>query len=221
MEFLNKKGLILAADIEEKTSLLNVVEKVAPFIEAIKIGNIALYKNGWSIIREIKSIINLPVIADLKLMDIPEIAKRLTMSAINVGADGVIVCGPTGYDTIKTCRLCTCEQMLFIFSQFTHYTGLISDEMADEYIELAMDLKCDGIQLPGTRPNRIKKIREKIGKDPIILTCGIGAQGPIYGSAILLGANYEIIGRSIYNNKKPEKEAQKAQHQISKIVNKS
>ncbi len=214
-------GLIFAADIEEKKDLLNVIKKVSPYIDAIKLGNVALYQNGWGIIDEIKKITNVPIIADLKLMDIPEIAQKLTKAAIHAGADGLMVCGIAGSDTIFDCRLLSDEKMLFVFTQFTHKSGLIANEMADKYIDLAIALKCDGIQVPGTKPERIKEVREKIGSKLIIISCGVGAQGPLYGSAISAGADYEIIGRTIYYSKTPENEARKARDDIRNIIDKN
>ena len=214
-------GLIFAADIEERQDLLKIIQQVSHYIDAIKLGNVALYQNGWSIISEIKKITNIPIIADLKLMDIPEVAQKLTKAAINAGADGLMVCGITGGDTILDCRLLTDNKMLFVFTQFTNKTGLISKEMADEYIDLAMAIKCDGIQVPGTKPERIKEVKGKIGNKLIIISCGVGAQGPLYGSAIAAGADYEIIGRTIYHSKTPEIEAQRARDDIRNIVDKN
>lgn len=91
--------------------------------------------------------------------------------------------------------------------------------MADEYIDLSIKMKCDGIQVPRTKPERIAEIRKRIGDNLMIISCGVGAQGPLYGSAIEAGADYEIIGRTIYNSENPEKEAQKARDQIIRVIN--
>jgi orotidine-5'-phosphate decarboxylase len=40
-----------------------------------------------------------------------------------------------------------------------------------------------------------------MGDRLILISCGIGKQGPKIGSAIAAGADYEIIGRSIYSPK--------------------
>lgn len=211
---MRERGIFFAADIEDRTNLLSTIRSVSPFVEGIKLGNTVLYAHGWKIIEEIKKISDKPIIADLKLMDIPEIARRLTLSAVNAGADGLMICGIAGEETIDECRAFSKDKMLFVFTEFTHETGLIDSQMADGYIQLALKYRCDGIQVPGTKHNRIKEVREKIGNNMIIISCGVGAQGPLYGSAIKAGANYEIIGRAIYTSNNPELEAKKAQDQI-------
>lgn len=195
----NLKGLILAADIWQKDRLLSTVEQVSPYIEAVKIGNVALLDHGWGIIKEVKEFTDKPVIVDLKLMDIPYIAEMLARKALMNEADGILICGPAGGDTISVCKGIFEKKMVFVFTQFTHMTGLISDEMADEYIDLAIILRCDGIQVPATMPQRISAARKKVGDNLTIISCGVGEQGADIGSAISAGADYEIIGRGIYN----------------------
>jgi orotidine-5'-phosphate decarboxylase len=214
----NNKGIIFAADIENKDQLLKIIRAVDKYIDAIKIGNVALYSNGWRIISDIKSITDRPIIADLKLMDIPEIAQRITVSAIKEGVAGIMICGPVGEEVILECRSITKDRLLFLFTQFTHETGLISDEMADKYVDLAAKYNCDGIQVPGTKPHRIRHIKQAYNDKFIVLSCGIGFQGPKYGSSIAVGSDYEIIGRSIYMAKDPGGEARKAKHSIGLAI---
>lgn len=196
---LNSRGIIFAADIPQKDNLLKTIEQVNSFVEAIKIGNLVLYEHGWDIIREIKTHTDRPIIADLKLMDVPHIADRIVRRARSSEADGIVICGPAGPDVILLCKDIFHDRMLFVFTQFTHMTGLISDEMADEYVDLALFFKCSGIQVPATIPGRIMQVKQKVGNELCIVSCGIGAQGAVIGSAIRSGADYEIIGRAIYD----------------------
>lgn len=226
----NSKGIIFAADIIEKSKLFATIKEVSQYIEAIKIGDLVLYEHGWKIVNEIKRITNLPLIADLKLMDIPEIAERVTKSAVEAGADGIIVCGIAGGDTIDACIRSMGNKMVFVFTEFTHCGGLITKEMANEYIDIAVTLGCVGIQVPGTKEERIKEVREKVGNDLIIICCGIGSQYPCngrserinFGSAIAAGADYEIIGRSIYSplftNTTPSSAAKQIKEKILEVL---
>lgn len=221
-----KKGILFAADIPNKKLLFSILEEVKTHISAVKIGNLILYAYSWEIIKEIKKIIDIPLIADIKLLDMPNMAGRITRDAINYGVDGIMVAGSIGVEGILSCKENLDNKLLFIFTQFTHCDGLISENEADKYIELAFDLNCDGFQVPATAKGRIKNVRKRFGNDKIIISCGIGTQkfygnnteGPPIGSAIKEGADYEIIGRSIYQDPSPQKAAKNASEIISQII---
>lgn len=57
-----------------------------------------------------------------------------------------------------------------------------------------------------------------MGNSLVIISCGIGKQGPIVGSAIAAGADYEIIGRSIYNPEKLGKTPREAAITAHKMI---
>lgn len=224
----NPKGIIFAADILEKKNLLAIIKEVSRHVDMIKIGNLVLYEHGWKIIEEIKEITQLPVLADLKIMDIPDIAEQAAKSAKAAGADSIIVCGPTGWDTIDACLTHYENKNLFVFTEFTHCTGLIDTQMADEYINIAVSRGC-GIQVPGTKRERIIQVRERVGSEICIICCGVGSQYSCdseivktkFGQAIAAGADFEIIGRAIYKppaNFKPQEIARLAQESILKEI---
>jgi orotidine-5'-phosphate decarboxylase len=214
---MEPKGIIFAADIEDKDVLLDVFAQVSPFVEAVKIGNLLLYEFGWGIIRELKSVADKPVIADLKIMDTTFVAEKLARRALSNGADGIMVCGPIGGDAISACKKIFAEKDLYVFTQFTHFTGLIGSEMADEYIELALIMKCAGVQVPATLPDRVKEVRRKVGTELKILSCGVGRQGPRIGSAIASGADYEIIGRDLFSPEGKTSPAEAARQAREKV----
>ena len=219
---LNSAGIIFAADIDKKENLLGTIRSVSPYIEAIKIGNIVLLEHGLEIIKIIKDNTDKPLLIDIKFMDIQYIAERIVTKILSHGGDGIMVSGVVGGDVISACKKIMSKKMLFVFTQFTHMSGLISDEMADEYIDLAITLECNGVQVPATFPKRISNVRKSVGKELIIISCGIGAQGAKIGSAIAAGANYEIIGRSIYNpiapSQSPAEAAESAKNKIRKVL---
>jgi len=222
----SKKGILFAADILDKNKLFNVLEEVKPYISAIKIGNLVLYQHSLSIIKEIKKIASIPILADLKLLDMPNMVGKITKNAVDAGADGIMVAGSIGIEGILECKKYLNNNLLFVFTQFTHCDGLITEDEANQYIQLAIDMKCDGVQVPATVKNRIPKVRNMVGPDVILISCGIGTQkyfeneteGPSIGSAIQLGADYEIIGRSIYQNSSPMNAARAAYNIILGIL---
>jgi len=72
-----------------------------------------------------------------------------------------------------------------------------------------------GIIAPATRPQRLAELRS-LANELMILTPGVGAQGGSAADAILAGADYIIVGRSIYQADDPRAAAQKLADEIKK-----
>ena len=119
-----------------------------------------------------------------------------------------MVCGPMGPDAIRDCRAATMGKLLFVFTEFTFETGMVSEAMADDYVHVAMLTGCDGVQVPATRIGRVRHVRKIVGDEMLIISCGVGTQTicgqpsmrPQLGSLIAEGADYEIVGRAIYDS---------------------
>lgn len=150
MEILNSRGIIFAADIPDEKRLLKTVEEVAPYVEAIKLGNVVFWEHGLRVIQLVKQRTEKPIIADLKFMDIPHMAELAAARVLSSGGDGIMISGPSGGDVMSACKTVLGDRMVFVFTQFTHETGLIADEMADEYIDLALTVGGTGIQVPNS-----------------------------------------------------------------------
>lgn len=92
--------------------------------------------------------------------------------------------------------------------------------ITDKLIELANELKPFGvIAPPATRPERVSYIRSRLERGGIrILTPGVGAQGGKASDAIKAGADYVIVGRSIYGSNNPREAARKLHEEISEVV---
>ncbi|HPS92293.1 MAG TPA: orotidine 5'-phosphate decarboxylase [Methanothrix sp.] len=80
--------------------------------------------------------------------------------------------------------------------------------LAERMARLAADVGATGVVAPATRPERIRVIRSIIG-ERIIISPGVGAQGGSAGAALEAGADYLIVGRSIYEAKVPDVSARK------------
>ena len=79
---------------------------------------------------------------------------------------------------------------------------------AEEMARLAAEVGAAGVVAPATRPERIRRIKSIIG-EKIIISPGVGAQGGSAGAALEAGADYIIVGRSIYEAEDPEDEAKR------------
>ncbi len=203
-EFCDQFGILFAADIDSEKELFLCLDIISCEIAAVKLGNYTLYKHGIKIIEQIKSRYNLPVFADIKLTDVSHVAKKVAVDIADAGANVIVATGVCGHevigdlvDTLDT----NCE--IWVFTEFTNDTGLIDEELADRTIHNCIKAGALGVQAPGTRPYRIDDARSYVGDNIAIMSCGIGYQGGRFGSAIQNGANFEIIGRSIYASRTP------------------
>ena len=204
--------IILALDRVELTR--KVLDKVSKFIAAVKLGLPVMLRLGESKVKELIEYIksyNLYVLGDMKIADIGYVSRLMVNYASNVGFDGIIAHAFIGY-----------EDGLKDLVEEAHSTGIevytvcsMSHKGAEEVINRSLDLLVDislkanveGFILPATMPKYISHVRRRVGRSKLILSPGVGAQGAKPGSAIGYGADFEIIGRLIYNSSNPEEVA--------------
>ncbi len=112
------------------------------------------------IVTELKQVTGLPVIADLKLADIPNtnglIARRVFGGA--GGADYVIAHGFTGRDSVKAVMELGGETIIVVEMSHPGAREFIQPA-TDKLIELANELEPFGVIAPATRPERVSYIR--------------------------------------------------------------
>jgi len=219
MTLQRKTRIILALDLIEKDSVLGLVKKVCNYIDCVKIGYPLVLRTGIDIVRQIKNVAELPVLADFKICDVPFIARKIVKIAIDARCDGVIIHGFMGPDGVEACIKEAKEKMIFVATELTSPGGQIfTQPVADDIATMAKELGAYGIQAPGTRPDRIKRLRQIVGQDLVIIACGIGAQGPAPGSAIKAGADFEIIGRAIYESSNPLRSVQNTKNLVQSVM---
>lgn len=193
-------GLILALDMDYETPAIELLADVYMYVDAVKIGYQLILSGGLRVMNVIKrEFPQLPIIADLKIMDAPHIAKKMTFLALDAGADVVSVCGICGPTVLEECLQSTeyRQRKLLVFLEFTQLDGLIGAVQANQIALMAKEKGVWGILAPGTKPHRIKELRGLVGSSLVIVSCGIGAQGTEPGTALKAGADFEIVGRQI------------------------
>jgi orotidine-5'-phosphate decarboxylase len=197
--------LILALDLTDRDKALDIAEEVSDYISAIKVNYPLVLSAGVEIIDELSKI--KPVIADFKIADIPYTSSLIADITFKNGAKGIIVHGFAGRETVKAVLDVATNYggEVYVVTELTSSTEYFSG-ISDKIAEMAKELECHGIVAPGTRPERVKELRE-IVKDLKILCPGIGAQGGDVRKVVEAGADYVIVGRSIYNSKNPKKTA--------------
>jgi orotidine-5'-phosphate decarboxylase len=198
-----KTRLILALDVTAREQALSLAEKLCGYFDAIKIGYPLILSAGLGIVTEIAT--TLPVIADLKVADIPNTNRLICQAVLGAGACSIIAQAFPGKDSLLACAKSAVEHGadLYVVTEMSHPGAeLFMAPLAERMARLAVEVGAAGVVAPATRPDRIKLIRSIIGGQ-IIISPGVGAQGGSAGAALLAGADYLIVGRSIYEAEDP------------------
>ena len=204
--------LILALDVLEGEKALDIAKKTAPYLYAIKVGWPLVMNAGMDIVREISQFSR--VICDFKVADIPNTTRLIVRTAKKYGASGIIVHSFVGRDSVRAAVEEAGDMDVFVVTEMSHPGALdFMQENAEKMVKIAKEEGALGIIAPATRPERLREIR-KIAGDLLILSPGVGAQGGKARDAIEAGADYIIVGRSIYNAENPEKKAKEIMEEI-------
>lgn len=201
-----KNNIILALDVEDKNSAYNIIDNVIEYLDTIKIGYPLTLALGPQIIKSIKEDYDVNIIADFKVADIDATNEKIVNTTLNWGADAIIVHGFTGEDSVLACKKAAdnLDKEIFLLTEMSH-------PGADKFLKPAsLDIAKMGVELgitnyvaPATKIDRLKKIREIVGKESTIISPGVGFQG---GNAkdTLRYADGAIVGRSIYASENPK-----------------
>jgi len=206
---------IIPKDDESKddftTRVFSLVDSIKPYIAALKIGYPFVLASGLETISRIKKHVEVPLIADFKVADIKNTNKLISKMAFKAGFDAIIAHAFVGTDALEgiTEEIALHKNKgLFIVINMSHPGSMqFITPVWRDLVKVAIECNATGVIAPGTRPTEVKQIRETIGDELLILSPGIGAQGGGPGQAILNGADFEIIGRAIYNAKDPKESA--------------
>jgi orotidine-5'-phosphate decarboxylase len=212
----NKTGLIIALDVTDGNEAISISKAVAEHVDAIKIGYPLVLGAGLGIITRISEFA--PVIADFKVADIPNTDKLICEQTFKAGAEAVIVHGFTGKDSLAECVNTGKEygKDIFVVTEMSHPGALdFMQTVAEALAMMAVESGASGVVAPATRPGRLREIRNVVG-DLTIISPGVGAQGGSASDAIRAGADYVIVGRSIYGSRNPGLEAGKIADEIKK-----
>jgi orotidine-5'-phosphate decarboxylase len=213
-----RHGVILALDETDPVKARSVADVVAPYVDAIKINWPLILSDGPAVITELSTLS--PIICDFKLADIPNTNRLITEQAVKRGAAGVIVQGFPGMDSVKAVVEAAAGASVFVVTEMSNpggqeYTAAVADRIA----RMAVEVKASGVIAPATRPGRIKEIRSIVG-GLTILSPGVGAQGGSASDAIRAGADYVIVGRSIYGAPRPAEAARAISDEVCSALKK-
>ena len=197
-------ALILALDVRERDRAMAIASCCAPHIDAIKIGYPLVLAAGMSVAEELGGL-DLPLIADFKVADIPNTNRLIAGEVFSGGFDALICQGFTGRDSVEACVATAHEYggECYVVTEMSHpgATEFFHGGTAEKIAGLALECRADGIIAPATRPDRVVKLKELV-PGLKIFSPGVGAQGGDLDSiaGIVDGI---IVGRAIYEAKDP------------------
>lgn len=206
--------LIIALDVTNREEALNIAQKLGGAVDAIKVNYPLALACGLGIIGDLKKYAN--VIADFKVADIPNTNKLICEETFKAGADAIICQGFPGKDSVQACVDAARQygREVYVVTEMSHPGALdFLQGHAMELVDIARSAGADGIIAPATRPERLAMIRQRAGNMKI-LSPGVGTQGGDAGTAIKAGADFVIVGRSIYNAPDPYQAAKNFVEQL-------
>lgn len=204
--------LILALDETDPLKAMAVAHQTAPLLAAIKVNWPLVLTAGPQVIADLSKLA--PVICDFKVADIPNTNRLIVEESCRRGAEGVIVHAFTGSDSVKAAVQAAKDKSVFVVTEMSHPGGAEFTALhGDRFASMAVENGAAGVIAPATRPERIAAMRRIIG-DLLILSPGVGAQGGSATAALRMGADYVIVGRSIYEAADPRRAAQALDEEI-------
>jgi orotidine-5'-phosphate decarboxylase len=208
--------LILALDVYERERALEIAECTADYLRAIKVNWPLIIGSGLKIIAELKQVTGLPIIADLKLADIPNTNRLIAKKVFEAGADYIIAHGFVGRDSVEA--VMELGETIIVVEMSHPGAKEFIQPVTDGLIELANELEPFGVIAPATRPERVRYIRSRLKPGIKVITPGVGAQGGNVREVIKAGADYVIVGRSIYGSENPRESARRIFEEIEGVV---
>ncbi|MCD6275860.1 MAG: orotidine-5'-phosphate decarboxylase [Thermoplasmata archaeon] len=199
--------VILALDVTDMDKAKKIAKETSEYLHAIKIGWPLVLSAGMKIVSELSKYS--PIICDFKVADIPNTTKLIVEQAKRYGASGIIVHGFVGHDSLHAAIEASGNMKVYVVAEMSHPGALDFMQVhTEKIVEMAKKEGATGLIAPATRPERLRKIRELAGNLEI-LSPGVGAQGGSAKKAIESGADYIIVGRSIYNQENPKEAARR------------
>ncbi|HLH85681.1 MAG TPA: orotidine-5'-phosphate decarboxylase [Thermoplasmataceae archaeon] len=201
----NDPRLIIALDVYDLAKAINIASETADICFAFKVNWPLVMNSGVGAISELSRFGR--VICDFKLADIPNTNTLITDRARSAGAWGIISHSAVGEDSLRAVVKSAKSMKVFSVVYMSHpgWSDIMGDSLS-RLISISRSAGVDGLIGPGNEPDVLRKIRQYEKQLPI-LAPGIGAQGGSPLKAIQAGADYIIVGRSIYSSDDPRRSA--------------
>jgi orotidine-5'-phosphate decarboxylase len=164
----------------------------------------------------------IPAIMDAKINDIGHTNEFIASQYFSAGFDAIIANPFSGFkDGLEPVfRIAKAKQRgVLLLVHMSHsgasegYGQTVVDEKGERkaqfevFAQRAVEWRADGAIVGATFPDTIKRVRRILGDGIPIFSPGVGIQGGSLSTALAAGANYAIVGRSIYESDDPAKAA--------------
>jgi len=218
--------IVLALDLQndDRQTLLKqcnaILEGVAKYICAVKINRQLVLALGLPTVSQIVTNVHelsLPAIMDAKLNDVGHTNSFMMESYVHAGFDAVIASPITGWEggmdsVFEIARKEDKGVILLTYMSnpgaeqfYSMMTGVEDGQrpIFETFAQMAVEWRADGLVVGATRPDIIRRVRSLVGPSMEIYSPGVGTQGGDGMKALETGANYLIVGRTIYGSENP------------------
>lgn len=197
--------IIVAIDENNFKKATEIIDNLDPDKCMIKVGSVSFNSFGPEIISYAAKK-SFEIFLDLKLHDIPNTVKKATKSANNLGADFLTIHIASGKDALQEASSSKNDSLkiLGVSHALTSSTmdAKMSKGVSEDFL-LAKQCGVDGVICPPSEIERTKNLYD------LIVTPGIRLNNDTKDdqkntttpeNAIIAGAKYIVMGRSIINN---------------------
>ncbi|MEM3956207.1 MAG: orotidine 5'-phosphate decarboxylase [Candidatus Bathyarchaeia archaeon] len=233
--------IVLALDVVDEDperillKSMSIIDRVNEYICAIKINfhlilPLGLFGGVRKILERAREL-GLPTIADCKANDIGSTNRLIAENYFRAGFDALIANPFVGWEDGLQPIFEVADKMergVILLTYMSHKASsegygqnvyeAISGKIRPQYVifaEKSLLWGADGVIVGATYPEKIRGIYNILGDSIPIYSPGVGAQGGDIRMAVLSGARYLIVGRSIIEADDPSKSARS----IRDIVN--
>jgi orotidine-5'-phosphate decarboxylase len=220
---LPRERLIVALDVSTASEATKIVQSVGESAGLFKVGKQLFTAVGPGIVRDLISS-GKKVFLDLKFHDIPNTVAAAVQSASNLGVSMLTVHASGGSRMLKAAVEAAASApkppLVLAVTILTSFTDADLQEVgfpgkvADQVLRLAALAQASGCGGVVSSVAEVEQLRQRLGKEPAIVTPGIRPAGSSAGDqarvatpsvAIAAGASHLVVGRPITAAKDPAK----------------